>query len=212
MVVGLPLLPPLLRSRPVATLQPTVNFAAVLRHTLLLASVSSRSAGLFCHGWVRGRWAGCRVFMLPPLTPRGHAFFRVCPFRWAYGFFLSAATHLLSACSVYGSPAGNYNLPFARSYCPSTTELDCGVDLWLCLAGSCAPPLLWQNGLRRWAMGGLLTGLVYFVFLSRLGLMFPCFANGLFTVGWGIFLWAARLRRFLVRCFQALGFSCSFYP
>ena len=34
----------------------------------------------------------------------------------------------------------------------------------------------------------------------------------LFTVDWRIFLWAARLRRFLVRCIQALGFSCSFYP
>jgi len=30
--------------------------------------------------------------------------------------------------------------------------------------------------------------------------------------GWGFFLWAARLRRFLVRCIQACIFSCSFLP
>ena len=60
---------------------------------------------------------------------------------------------------------------------------------------------------------GCLRFLVYVVFLSRLGfkLMFLCFASCLFAVDWRIFLWAARLRRFLVRCFQALGFSCSFY-
>jgi len=30
--------------------------------------------------------------------------------------------------------------------------------------------------------------------------------------GWGFFLWAARLRRFLVRCIHACIFSCSFLP
>ena len=111
------------------------------------------------------------------------------------------------------------DLPQGITTCPSpvlhglsTTELKCGVDLWLCPAGSCAPPLLGQNGVRRWAMGGLLTGLVYFVFLSRLGLMFPCFASCLFTVGWGPFLQATRLWRFLVCGIQAWGFFCSFYP
>ena len=68
------------------------QFVAVLRHTLLRAAVASLSAGLFCHGCVRGRWAGCRVFMLPHLTLRGYASFRVCPFRWAYGF-LSRLPH-----------------------------------------------------------------------------------------------------------------------
>ena len=108
-------------------------------------------------------------------------------------------------------PLGITTCPSPGLYGPSGTELVCGVDLWLCPAGSCATPLLRQNGVRRWAMGGLLTGLVYFVFLSRLGLMFPYFASCLFTVGWGFFLWAARLWRFLVRGIQAWGFFCSFY-
>ena len=30
--------------------------------------------------------------------------------------------------------------------------------------------------------------------------------------GWGFFLWAAHLGRFLVRCIQACTFSCSFLP
>jgi len=30
--------------------------------------------------------------------------------------------------------------------------------------------------------------------------------------GWSFFLWAARLRRVLVRCIQACIFSCSFLP
>jgi len=30
--------------------------------------------------------------------------------------------------------------------------------------------------------------------------------------GWGFFLWAACLRRLLVRCIQACIFSCSFLP
>ena len=34
----------------------------------------------------------------------------------------------------------------------------------------------------------------------------------LFTIGLGFYLWVARLRRFLVRCIQAWGFFCSFYP
>ena len=92
------------------------------------------------------------------------------------------------------------------------TELECGVELLLCPAGSCVPPLPRQNGMRRWAKGGLSTvfGISWFPF--KMGLKLPCFANCLFTADWGILLWAARLRMFLVRCFQALGFSCSFYP
>ena len=116
---------------------------------------------------------------------------------------LSAATHLLSAGSVTDLPLGTTTCPSPGLYGPSTMELECGVDLWLCPAGSCAPPLLGQNGVRRWAMGGLLTGLVYFVFLSRLGLMFPCprvvcsLSAGVFSYGLhvcGGFFWFVVFR------------------
>ena len=139
--------------------------------------------------------------MLPPLTLRGHASFRGCPFRSAYGFF-SRLPHTYYVLARFTDlPPGITTCPSPGLYGPSTTELECGVDLWLCPAGSCAPPLIRQNGVRRWAMGGLLTGLVYFVFLSRLGLMFPCLASCLFTVGCGFFLTgctSAEVFRFVV--------------
>ena len=62
-----------------------------------------------------------------------------------------------------------------------------------------------ENGVRHWAQGGLAIGLVYVFFLSRLGLTFPCFASGLFTVGRGIFLCAAHRWRFFGSLFSGIG-------
>ena len=94
----------------------------------------------------------------------------------------------------------------------SFTEPVCGVELSLFPAGSCVPPLLWQNGVRRPAKAGLSTvfGIGFFPFY--IGLDVSLFSDLFLHCRLGDFSWAARLRRFLVRSFLALGFSCSFYP
>jgi len=62
-----------------------------------------------------------------------------------------------------------------------------------------------------WAKGGLSTLLGFWCsFLD--GLEVSLLFLGCSLSGWGFFLCSARLRRFLVRCFQACIFSCSFLP
>ena len=101
--------------------------------------------------------------------------------------FLQLATHLLNAGQVTDLPVGITAFSSLGLYDPSTMEIECGVELSLCPSGSCVPPLPWQNGVLRWAKGGLSMVFGICCFPSQMGLMFSCFANWLFTVGWGIF-------------------------
>ena len=122
--------------------------------------------------------------------------------------------HIPTKCWLgYESPAGDCGLPFAWFMWPFHLRNSSVVLSYdFVLLAQVSLPCRGRMGCVVALRVGCLRFLVKVAFLSRLGLMFPCFASCLFTVGCGFFLRAARLRRFLVRCFQALGFSYSFYP
>ena len=157
--------------------------------------------------------AGCRGF-----RPTASAPSRACTptGRCSGGHTVfSLGRHILTKCWLgYGSPAGDFGLPFAWSIWPfhirnSSMMLTHDFVLLAPMPLPCLGRMGCVAGLR---VGCLRIWYRLFSFLDWV-LMFPCFASCLFTVGRGIYLCAARLRRFfLVRCSQALGFSCSFYP
>jgi len=113
----------------------------------------------------------------------------------------------------FGSPSGvclplrSGFMPWVLLFIPSCVLLRPS----LCPAGFLIPSLIRQNEVCCWAKGGLSTVLGFWCsFLD--GLEVSLLFIGCSLSGWGLFLWAARLRRFLVRCIQACTFSCIFLP
>ena len=150
--------------------------------------------------------AGCRGFRPTASAPHG-ACTPTGPVPVGLGSFLSVARHLLSAGSVYRPPAGDCGLPFARSIWPfHLRNLSVALSYDFVLLAPVSLPCLGRMGCAVGLRLCCLRFLIYVVFLSRLGLMFSCFANCLFTVDRGIFLWAARLLRFFGSMFSGFGF------
>jgi len=148
--------------------------------------------------------------MLPPLSLAGHA---PPPVQFPVGLrsLLSPATHFLCLGLLSDLPLG-FACPFGRALCPGyiypflyaveAMTLSC----WLL-----DPSLIRHNGVYCWAKGGLCTVLRFWCSLLD-GLEDSLLFLGCSLSGWGFFLCAASLPRFLVRCFQACIFSCSFLP
>jgi len=78
----------------------------------------------------------------------------------------------------YRSPSGDGSaLGFPVYMSEVHLPLVCGAVLCDCLVGSCVSPHSRRNGLRRWARGGLTTGLGLSVFPSYMGLRFSWFCE-----------------------------------
>jgi len=148
--------------------------------------------------------------MLLPLSLVGHT---PSPVQFPVGLrsLLFPATHHQGAGLDSDLPLG-FACPFGQALCPGYFyPLVCAVEAMTCPAGSLIPPLTCQNEVYHWAKGGMSTVLGFWCsFLD--GLEVSLLFLGCSLSGGGFVLWAARLRRFLVDCFQASTFTCSFLP
>jgi len=114
---------------------------------------------------------------------------------------------LISAGSVTDLPQGFALASASRSYTAQVhLPLVSGAILCLCPAGSWIPPPSRRNEVRRWAMGGLTTGLGLGVFPFWMGLRSSLFCAFVCSLSGVSFFGLHICGGYLVRWIKACGF------